>query len=133
MEIDNTKSRFFRFTPTVSAGNILTAIAVIAGAVTAWVQLNNQVGSLAVATKLTAETLATENNARKAEIKDALIQQTNDRENLYKKIESDHEETLLDIKAAQTDTKDQIKDFSSAIGQRFDRVEDKLDKKQDKK
>jgi len=127
------RNRFIRFTPTISMGNIVTAIAVIAGAVTAWVQLNNQVGSLAVATKQTAETLSIENSARKIEIQNAMTQQANDRDNLYKKIASDHEETMADIKSSQQTTHDDVKELAMAVGGRFDRIEDKLDKKEDKK
>ncbi len=127
------KNRFMRFTPIISMGNIVTAIAVLIGAVTAWVQLNNQVGNLALITKTTAETLATENNARKDEIKAALAKQDIDREDLYKKIASDHAETMADIRVSQQANHDDIKEIAQSIGVRFDRIEDKLDKKVDKR
>lgn len=127
------KNRYVRFLPTITTGNIITAVAILVSAVTAWVQLNNQVGSLALATKATADTLAIENTARKSEIKEAMTQQENDRDNLYKKIEADHVETMADIKAAQQNTHDDVKELASAVGGRFDRLEDKIDKKADKK
>ncbi len=127
------KNKFLRFTPTISMGNLVTATAIIISAVTAWVQLNNQVGSLATATKATAETLATENAARKDEIKAALAKQDIDREELYKKIATDHDETMADIKLAQQNTHDDVKELATAVGGRFDRIEDKLDKKVDKR
>lgn len=126
------KNSYARFVPTVSMGNLITASAVLLSAITAWVQLNNQVGSLAAATKATAETLAIENTARKNEIKDAMAQQQNDRDNLYKKIEADHLETMADIKTYQQTTHDDVKELAMAVGGRFDRLEDKIDKKADK-
>lgn len=127
------KQRYMKFTPVVSMGNILTAIAIICGAVTAWVQLNGQVVRLANETAVVSVTLATENNARKAEIKDTIARQDVDRADLYKKIASDHAETQAQIKAAQQTTHDDLKEISTSIGSRFDRIEDKLEKKADKR
>lgn len=116
------KSRFMRFTPTISMGNIVTALAVFAGAITAWVQLNNQVSSLAASTKVTVETLTNENTARKTEIKDSLAKSDADRDMFYKKMSE-----------AQSIFHEEIKDLTVSIGTRFDRLDDKLDRKQDKK
>lgn len=127
------QNKFMIFTPTITMGNIITAIAILAGAIAAWVQLNGQVVKVTNDTALMAATLAIENSARKGEIHETILRQDNDRADLYKKIASDHAETQSEIRAAQQVTHDDLREIAASIGARFDRVEDKLDKKVDKK
>ncbi len=127
LKIDTTiplehKNRFLRFTPTISSGHIVTAVSIVAMGSTAWAQLHFEVGRL-----------IEENIARKAEIVATIARQDVDRADLYKKIASNHAEVQDDIKAAQKTTHDDLKELQSSLGGRFDRVEDKLDKKQDKR
>lgn len=128
IDLSDHKNRFMRFTPTISMGNIITATSIIVAATTAWMQMHNEI------TRLTSESivLESENVSRKNEIKDALAKQDQDREELYKKIASDHAETMNDIKQSQKDTHEDVKEIAQAMGTRFDHIEDKLDKKRDK-
>lgn len=115
-------NKFFQFTPTITMGNIATVISVIVVGAIAWTQLRMQVADL---TK--------ENESRKVEIATMTAKEDVDRTDLYKKISSDHAETENDIKNSQQITHDDIKELTQTLGNRFDRVEDKLDKKVDKK
>lgn len=77
--------------------------------------------------------LARENATRKTEIVATVAQQDADRADLYKKIADDHAATQEQIKESQQNTHEELKEIAAALGTRFDRVEDKLDKKADKK
>lgn len=116
------KNRFFRFTPTISAGHLVTAASVIVVGTVAWTQLRIEVARL-----------TDENVARKIEITKAVEKSDEDRSKLYQKIASDHAETMADIVQSRTQAHDDLKEFQAGFVQRFDRIEDKLDKKADKR
>lgn len=127
------KNRFMRFTPMISMGNIATVLSIVVGGTMVYMQMQNQITKAAEGLVLVASTLQTENAARKSEIKDTIIRQDTATANLYKKLADDHQETMVDIKSSQQITHDDVKELASAVGGRFDRIEDKLDKKVDKK
>lgn len=116
------RNRFLRFTPTISAGHIMTAVCVLFTATEAWTHIEDGM-----------DTLAKENAARKGEIIATVARQDADRVDLYKKIAEDHAATQEQIKESQQNTHEELKEIAAALGTRFDRVDDKLDKKADKK
>lgn len=104
------QNRFVRFNPTINAGHILTAGSVIMASLLAWAQLRSDVS-----------VLLDENKTRKTEIELISSKRETDRIDLYQKITS-----------SQTTLDNQIKDLHTEITNRFNRLEDKLDQKEDK-
>jgi hypothetical protein len=111
IEVPEHKNRFMRFTPSISMGNIGTMLAIIIAGTTAWAQMRSEVARLVI-----------ENDARKAEISQALIKSDSAREEFYKKMGEN-----------QASVHEEIKELTITLGTRFDRLDDKLDRKQDKR
>lgn len=112
------KNRFFRFTPTVSMGQLASAFFIVFSSGMAWMHLNGQITEL-----------GNENVRRIAEIASINSEAKEDRAKIYQKIADDHAETKTDIRDAQSKTHEDIE----VLGKQIDRMEDRLDKKVDKK
>lgn len=104
------KNRFISFNPTVNTGHILTASSVIVASILAWAQLRNDVNYLIENDK-----------SRKAEIA-----------NIEAKREADKAELWLKSTNWQGAVQDEIKELRRDITIGFNRLDDKLDRKQDK-
>jgi len=105
------KNRYFRFVPTISTGHLTMAASVIVASTLAWAQLRSDIAKL-----------DNENSNRKAEIQTVTDKQDKDRGELYRKITE-----------SQATMHGEIKDLGSTMAARFDRLEDKLDRKADKR
>ena len=116
------KNAVIRFSPFISMGNIAVVASILVAGLTAWVQLRDEVGRLVI-----------ENESRKMEISKTDEKMEVDRGKLYEKIAENHNEVMQDIKTSRSQEHDDLKELTQALSQRFDRVEDKLEQKQDKR
>lgn len=105
------KSRFIRFNPTINSGHILTAFSVIIASALAWAQLRSDVNVLVESDK-----------ARKQEIASIETQREADRSDILQKLTS-----------SQSALHEEMKEMRGDIVQHLNRLDDKLDRKEDKR
>lgn len=104
-------NRILQFNPTISMGNIVTIIAIVGGFFASWVTMHSDINALKA-----------ENETRKTEITTISVQR-----------QADQDKQASALKGSQDSMERQIEVLSSDIKTGFNRIEDKLDRKEDKR